>query len=1050
MHHQILDVVGPLCTAINPRTLVLVGAQDATRVAGAIELADAHGAALHVIDPQMRSEVAVILDAAGNRVVVHEELSLNALTRVSGADLVMLGGDPNWFTVINELRTATRGIADAARLPVIVVSATGWPYGRRDGYDDPARIPAGVRQPAEPGGVVPGRSSLVPEGGLFPDRFNAIYENTPQNGVLTAVEDFVEAADIPWTVAHLPGFLGTSLLISDRRAAEHPELKRLVDEFCAGPRATAHAVAIELARVGLLAAGPALEPQRPIPPDAAEPGADREELERLRVARADAERSRKELEARLADLLTAEPETTTSRPSGVQALSLVSSHLRPGLPQPDAGAEAAAERAYAELFAQRYLECTDGPVVDEDGVDLLSPGFVADRHGLLRTPHESGAVADVVVCVHNALADVQQCLTSVLEMATQPFGLIVVDDGSDLPTRRYLDRFATLNPAVQLIHNDTPRHGYTIAANIGLQTSTAPVTVLLNSDTIVTPGWLEAILDRFADQPQLGIAGPLSNAASLQSVPLVREDGRWATNPLPEHLTIAGMARLVATTGLRADPVINFINGFCYAVRREVIDAIGYLDEERFASGYCEENDYTQRARDAGWHVGVVEDAYVYHAKSKSYTVSGRDVLAKRNYEIFLDKHGREKITALVKQQEADTALEPIRAALRATMQDPASVGEALFRDHDPLSVVFILPGLSVGGSGGSHSVYQEVRGMQRFGVPARIAIPRDHWARAHDAYDDADRVFFPYDSAEHLAEALGEADVVSATHFKSIATLADLRQVRQDFLPAYYVQDYEPFFIGPTQGEDFDEAMASYTALPDLVVFAKTHWLCNVVRRAHGVHVHKVQPSLDRAVFHPADQQPPRDVPHVVAMVRRKTPRRQPATTVTVLRRLRAILGDRVQVTTFGCTRDELAVMPGGEELLDVHRGILRRDDVAELLRSADVFLDLSMYQAFGRTALEAMACGATVVVPRLGGAAEFLRHGENGLSIDTLDGGAALGAVLDLLADRATLDRMRAAAVATAADYSIERAALSEYLMFKGVADERAGAAAGSQTWR
>ena len=111
-------------------------------------------------------------------------------------------------------------------------------------------------------------------------------------------------------------------------------------------------------------------------------------------------------------------------------------------------------------------------------------------------------------------------------------------------------------------------------------------------------------------------------------------------------------------------------------------------------------------------------------------------------------------------------------------------------------------------------------------------------------------------------------------------------------------------------------------------------------------------------------------------------------------------------------------------------------------MLRDADVFLDCSMYQAFGRTALEAMACGATAVVPRIGGATEFARDGENCLLTDTWDVEATTAAVSRLVDDRALLARLQDEAVTTAAGYSAVRAALSEYALFCAEHRRRAGA--------
>ena len=138
--------------------------------------------------------------------------------------------------------------------------------------------------------------------------------------------------------------------------------------------------------------------------------------------------------------------------------------------------------------------------------------------------------------------------------------------------------------------------------------------------------------------------------------------------------------------------------------------------------------------------------------------------------------------------------------------------------------------------------------------------------------------------------------------------------------------------------------------------------------------------------------------------------------------------------MSTFGCYMDELReLLPAAEAIHERHLGLLSRQEVAELMRDSDVFLDMSIYQAFGRTALEAMACGATAVVPSIGGVWEFVRNGENALAVDTLDGEDALAALSALVSDRDLVGRLQANAVSTAAGYSAIRAALSEYLLFE-----------------
>jgi glycosyltransferase involved in cell wall biosynthesis len=394
---------------------------------------------------------------------------------------------------------------------------------------------------------------------------------------------------------------------------------------------------------------------------------------------------------------------------------------------------------------------------------------------------------------------------------------------------------------------------------------------------------------------------------------------------------------------------------------------------------------------------------------------------------------------------ESNTALTPLRASLSDALSSGHSLCAALDVGRQSLRVIFILPGLGVGGSGGSHSIYQEVRGLRSLGVDAAIALNAKAMERARAAYEDVDELFVPYRDVDDLVAITEGADVVSATHFKSVRTLAELVERRHDFLPAYYIQDYEPFFISK-EAADIDEAVASYTLIRDCLLFAKTHWICNIVAERHGVRVAKVEPSIDEQLYRESGARGTSDSARIAAMIRPRTPRRQPTATIAALKAVSESLGSQVRITTFGCPPAELEKFTDHEPILSGHRGILSRAQVAELLGTTDVFLDLSMYQAFGRTALEAMACGATAVVPRLGGVWEFVEHRENAIAIDAFDTEQAVTAIAELVADRALLARLQAQARATASRYSILRASLSEYMLFAAEVRGRAVSAPAS----
>lgn len=709
----------------------------------------------------------------------------------------------------------------------------------------------------------------------------------------------------------------------------------------------------------------------------------------------------------------------------------------PSLPAEDLEERTAleAERASAADFARRYAATVPAPL-DTGGPETASAVVPVDRRDVLAAagdgPQGEPSV-DVVVCVRDALADLRRCVLSLLAKTGRAFHLILVDDGSGPETRAFLRRLADANAAVTLVTREGPEHGYTLAANAGVRASTGDYVVLLNSDTVVTFGWLERLIECGESDPLLGIVGPLSNAASHQSIPNLREAGAWAVNEVPSFLTADGLAFLLGRLSPRDFPRFPFLNGFCYAVKREVIDAVGLFDEERFASGYCEENDFSYRADQAGFALGVADAAYVFHAKSRSYGQQGRKEIARRNYGIFLDKHGEANVKARVAELERSTALNPLRELVADATADPASFVRA-FRSAcpEPLRVGFVLHGVGRAAAGGVHSIYQEACGMRTLGIDSCVLVPTEGLDNARRLYRDADDVFACFASEHELARLSEDRDVVVATHFGSSAMVRKLKEQRDDFLPAYYIQDYEPFFFAEGSGEA-GEARASYDALPDGLLFAKTQWLCALVGRTHDRHVAKVEPSIDHDVYRPGDRRRRGRRPlRVLAMVRPRTRRRQPLGTLRILDRLEHELGRKVEVRAFGCERSELAPLAPLRSQRVENLGLLTREHVAEALRQTDVFLDFSSYQAFGRTALEAMACGCTAIVPSVGGAVEYAVHGENAYVIDTTSEEPAFEAIAALARDRDALQGLRERAVETAGRFSVMRAALSEYVLF------------------
>jgi GT2 family glycosyltransferase len=276
---------------------------------------------------------------------------------------------------------------------------------------------------------------------------------------------------------------------------------------------------------------------------------------------------------------------------------------------------------------------------------------------------------DIVICVYNAVEETLDCLESIARNTSLPHTVTVIDDKSGDTTRLQLRAYVRGKPWIRLIENPT-NLGYTKSANIGMSRSTAEWVVLLNSDTIVTPGWLEGLFEVVEAHPRAAMIGPVSNAASWQSVPELHDvKGGWSSNPLPEGVGPEDVSRLVSTLSPRQFPEATLLNGFCTLMKREVIEEVGYLDEIAFPMGYGEENDLCLRVRKAGYSLVVADHVYVYHVKSASFGSARRAELSKRGTAQLALKHPEVDMKAVQREMAELTSLTELRKKLRVRLR---------------------------------------------------------------------------------------------------------------------------------------------------------------------------------------------------------------------------------------------------------------------------------------------------------------------------------------------------------------------------------------------
>jgi hypothetical protein len=219
-HHQIepeeygyslanlADLMFPCLEAIEAESVAEVGAFTGSLTQELLAWAPRVGARITAIDPNAEGRL-VELAARHPTLELLRERSHDALRRIPLPDALIFDGDHNYYAVSQDLNVIEQRTAGDG-MPLLIVHDAGWPHGRRDVYFEPEAVPEEHRQPmARDARVSPGNPGLS-QGGLGYE-WIAEREGGPRNGVLTALEDFVESRE-QLRLAVVPAFFGFGIL----------------------------------------------------------------------------------------------------------------------------------------------------------------------------------------------------------------------------------------------------------------------------------------------------------------------------------------------------------------------------------------------------------------------------------------------------------------------------------------------------------------------------------------------------------------------------------------------------------------------------------------------------------------------------------------------------------------------------------------------------------------------------------------------------------------------------------------------------------------------
>jgi GT2 family glycosyltransferase len=226
-----------------------------------------------------------------------------------------------------------------------------------------------------------------------------------------------------------------------------------------------------------------------------------------------------------------------------------------------------------------------------------------------------------VISINFNAPDVTAAMIRSFEKVTYPNVEIIIVDNASI--KGNVDQLKKSFPKIHLIKS--PENlGFAGGNNLGIREAKGEYILLLNNDTEVDPGFLEPLVKKFQDNPDIGAISPkiyFHHTPNMLQFTGISEITKYTTRS-----TGWGFGKMDEGQ-FDQDRESFFAHGAAMMVPRKVIEKVGMMAEIYFL--YYEEMDWGKRIRNAGYKIFYVHNSKIYHKESVS---TGRESPLKTYY----------------------------------------------------------------------------------------------------------------------------------------------------------------------------------------------------------------------------------------------------------------------------------------------------------------------------------------------------------------------------------------------------------------------------------
>lgn len=596
---------------------------------------------------------------------------------------------------------------------------------------------------------------------------------------------------------------------------------------------------------------------------------------------------------------------------------------------------------------------------------------------------------DVIIPVYNAPDYTKLCLYTLFKNTENDTlnKVYLLNDNSNEMTHNLLENLAEkYSDKVVLIHNKE-NLGFIKNVNHGMQMSESNFVLLLNTDCLIGYHTIEKLMDHMQKDKKIGLICPVSsNAVNL-------------TLPMFPGFSYMMMDRLLGKKfeGMNFDACT--VVGNCLMISKSCIKKVGYFDEI-YGMGYCDETDYQFQAMEKGFKAKVAIDCYVFHKAEMSFntTNQSRNERLERNRKIFFARWG-DAYDELLKKYEENDPIKYINSHI--TEKD-----KVINYDY-----MFVCPQNS-SSAGGVKVIIDLVNYLTINGLNIGLLNLRPGDYNEIILFNIATVLDIPNIKAKYLL-----ATIFDSVYFtRKMADKIGAKLI-------YFSQGYEFVF---ENGIHYGKVEVSFKLVD--YVLTVSNYLKEVYKELLEVESTAIVNGidLDLALSKPTENR------RTIAMILRNEPRKADYMVLDIIKHITAKF-DNVEINLM--INNKTAALPvNNNEKVKINKfyGPLSRNEIYEILRRSDIFIDTSLSEGFGLMPLEAMANSVVPIISNSFGINDFAHDQKDSIIIQNVNNPYAyISAIEDLLSDDQKLTKMKKNAYANAKKFDFDTV-IDNYLKY------------------